>query len=899
MLQKNGVVFVLFCLLVFTVLSVRVSAFSFCNAQGQLLQAQSSENLSNFSVQCTLQRDNGISSLFLTQSGSGFPDTYTHYYRCPMLCSNTSADFVSLYVQNGTHEGQAFATFSDSTLVQNISIVSIEAPVINTITGNVSGFTGSTITLNVSGTDNLNVTAGNIFLSNGSVIAMTEYIDDLFSATFTLPLNDETTLNYYVVLYDQSDLNATSTPFSISVVDSVAPTAALLVNATSVGVDKPLLFNASNSSDNIGIVGYLWDFNDSSTSNESIVEHTFTLLGTFVVSLTVTDARNNTAMVAENITVLDLTPPTILTTSPASNVINATRKESIAVTFSRSLDPATVSSSSFVVSDQLGTAVKGIYTYDSSLNQSMFNPFVLLASNTSYTINLTTNIKATNGVALSAPYVFTFSVKENDLDNDDEPDYNDTDDDGDGLLDALDKVKGSFADIDTNLTNISVKVNDQTNLSQNFTSVLGVGIYNGSDTIATFNFDFDTSILDLTNITLMESSEPSRGQLFIYGLDLKGTTKTVYLLNNSNSFNGVCVKDREIAAISEITDSCNATDEFKVKCDGTANASHTCVYQSDIQKYRITGLQHSGLQQIAITDTPKSSPKPATPPPAETTTTAAAAGGGGGGGGSEGQSGSVGTSVSLGACQFSYQCGATQQCVEGQCVEIDCPQGNILFNKCVPYECTDDSVCGEKFCNNHKCVDCIANDDCDVNQYCVQGECHVRESQQQAKESITIKILKPLVKDNEATVQLLDSATQEPISNAELTVIYSSGLTQNFFSDDNGMVSFLVKESGEINYHIKKIGYPLIKGTFDKASFKKHSFLPAFMVLVVMILAASYFMTHTYFKQKKFAQVFDLKGFFEHDTKHDNKQTSSKGISVKESFEIDPDEPLHIEDEKK
>ncbi len=893
MIQKKGVIGSLIFLVLISLFAIDVVGFSFCNVQGQVLTSI----YENLSVQCSLQRDNGLTSLFSTTTGNGFPETYTSYYRCAMICGNTSADSVTVYVSNATHEGQALSYFSDSVLYQNITLGVIESPVIASITGSTTSFTGQNLTLNVSGTDNLNVTAAWLVLTNGSSYVMQEYADEQFSYDLLIPISNLTAITYYVILFDQGNLNVTSDTFVISIVDSFVPTAVITTNTTSVGQGVSVLFNGSNSSDNIGIVSYLWDFNDSTTNNESVVEHTFTSLGTFVVSLTVTDANSNSHSTAQNITVLDLTPPTILSTHPEGGNISVGRKDVVRVQFSRAIDTSTILSSSFIVTDISQTLVSGKYTYDADLNESIFDPHVKLASNQTYTVNLTTAIKSTNGIALTASYGFNFTVKVDDLDEDGKADYNDTDDDGDEILDVVDKIRGSPLDIDTNVTNISIKINDQTNLSQNFTGVLGVGIYANADSLATFNFDFDNHILDLTNLTFMDSSEPSKAQIFIYGLELFGITKAVYLSNKSNDFNGVCVKDKELVSISEITSTCTAADEFKVKCDGTVNASYSCTYQSTTNQYRITGLQHSGVQQISITDAPKPAPKPATPPATETTTqvAGAAGGGGGGGGGSSSASGSVGTSVALGACQFSYQCGSTQQCVEGQCVEIDCPNGDILFNKCVPYECTEDSVCGEKFCHNHKCVSCIANDDCDAGQYCVQGECHVRETTIEQKQNIIVKMVKPLIKDGEGTIQLLDSVTQEPVVNAEVTIVYVSGLTQKFFSDDQGMVSFLVKEDGEISYKIQKIGYPLVEGALDKSSFKKRSFLPAFMVLVVMILAASYFMTHTHFKKKQLAQAFDLKHFFQ--SKEPEK--TNKRISVKDTFEVDPNEPLHVEEDQK
>ena len=61
----------------------------------------------------------------------------------------------------------------------------------------------------------------------------------------------------------------------------------------SVHVGTPVIFNASGSSDNVGVVSYEWDFGDGTTSTGVIVNHTYTESGTYTVTLTVKDAADN------------------------------------------------------------------------------------------------------------------------------------------------------------------------------------------------------------------------------------------------------------------------------------------------------------------------------------------------------------------------------------------------------------------------------------------------------------------------------------------------------------------------------------------------------------------------------------------------------------------------------
>lgn len=60
-----------------------------------------------------------------------------------------------------------------------------------------------------------------------------------------------------------------------------------------VHVGVPVIFNASGSSDNVGIVSYEWDFGDGTTGTGVIVTHTYTESGTYTVTLTVKDEAGN------------------------------------------------------------------------------------------------------------------------------------------------------------------------------------------------------------------------------------------------------------------------------------------------------------------------------------------------------------------------------------------------------------------------------------------------------------------------------------------------------------------------------------------------------------------------------------------------------------------------------
>ena len=70
-----------------------------------------------------------------------------------------------------------------------------------------------------------------------------------------------------------------------------APVAIIGTSVTSGQAPLEVIFTGSNSTDDAGIVSYVWDFGDGSGSNETNPVYTYTTAGTYNATLTVTDAE--------------------------------------------------------------------------------------------------------------------------------------------------------------------------------------------------------------------------------------------------------------------------------------------------------------------------------------------------------------------------------------------------------------------------------------------------------------------------------------------------------------------------------------------------------------------------------------------------------------------------------
>src|SRR5439155_24874887 len=70
-----------------------------------------------------------------------------------------------------------------------------------------------------------------------------------------------------------------------------------------------IVFNASTSTDNLGIASYAWDFGDGSGATGSTGSHTYANAGMYTAALTVWDYSGNSAMSTMTVTVRDTKAP--------------------------------------------------------------------------------------------------------------------------------------------------------------------------------------------------------------------------------------------------------------------------------------------------------------------------------------------------------------------------------------------------------------------------------------------------------------------------------------------------------------------------------------------------------------------------------------------------------------
>ncbi len=103
----------------------------------------------------------------------------------------------------------------------------------------------------------------------------------------------------------------------------------------------------------------------------------------------------------------NLTPPTVLSTTPADVATDVALNDSISATFSEPMDGASLTASTFTVTTGVAaTPVAGTLIYaDSTV---VFWPSAHLGSDSAYTATVTTGAKSAAGVAMEAAHGWTF-----------------------------------------------------------------------------------------------------------------------------------------------------------------------------------------------------------------------------------------------------------------------------------------------------------------------------------------------------------------------------------------------------------------------------------------------------------------------------------------------------------
>ena len=111
----------------------------------------------------------------------------------------------------------------------------------------------------------------------------------------------------------------------------------------------------------------------------------------------------------EAVTDGETAPPTVTSTAPADGATGLARSAVARATFSRPMDAASISSSTFTLR-RAGTLVPATVSYDGTLAQATLTPSAPLAYGATYTATVSTGARSSDGKALAAPASWSFTV---------------------------------------------------------------------------------------------------------------------------------------------------------------------------------------------------------------------------------------------------------------------------------------------------------------------------------------------------------------------------------------------------------------------------------------------------------------------------------------------------------
>src|SRR4051812_29630964 len=103
-------------------------------------------------------------------------------------------------------------------------------------------------------------------------------------------------------------------------------------------------------------------------------------------------------------------PPTVTAPSPADGATGVAAGAKPSATFSRAMNPATLTSATFTLTRDDGTPITASVAYDATALKATLTPASALSYSTTYTARLGTGVTAADGTALAAPVAWTFTT---------------------------------------------------------------------------------------------------------------------------------------------------------------------------------------------------------------------------------------------------------------------------------------------------------------------------------------------------------------------------------------------------------------------------------------------------------------------------------------------------------
>ncbi|MGA1820686.1 MAG: SBBP repeat-containing protein, partial [Thermoplasmatota archaeon] len=199
-----------------------------------------------------------------------------------------------------------------------VPVLDNDDPLLEDDLSDMEATTGDTFMLKLNATDNIGIGKVEAALMYPGSEEWETHEMDVMDITYWLEItmpNDVTgVFSYHFTVYDTSMNMFQSEQVDITVIDDESPVA--MIDGPSMSYQfEEVLFTAMGSSDNVGIVSYLWEINGE-TFTEMDAAYTFVEVGIYTVELKVSDGVNPTVSLVHDIEVLDAEAPEIVAVVP-------------------------------------------------------------------------------------------------------------------------------------------------------------------------------------------------------------------------------------------------------------------------------------------------------------------------------------------------------------------------------------------------------------------------------------------------------------------------------------------------------------------------------------------------------------------------------------------------------
>lgn len=179
------------------------------------------------------------------------------------------------------------------------------------------------------------------------------------------------------------------------------------------------------------------------------------------------------------------------------------------------------------------------------------------------------------------------------------------DEDSDGVNDASDSLIGDKNNIaSSGLSDVYVEAGGFNSTEAGASGLSGlhnVSFKKDGNPIVETKFDFSKGFLDITKATIKKQKKDNRNALIVDGIQSNVTvSKTVYL-EKENKDSSLCVADKKIEDVNEITKHCNGPDEYFFNdCrKGQEQNGISCSLEDGM--FKVSGLKNSGVTELNYT----------------------------------------------------------------------------------------------------------------------------------------------------------------------------------------------------------------------------------------------------------------------------------------------------------